>query len=789
MSKLVKVTINGIEVQVPEGMNLVEAAAQAGVEIPVFCHHPKLEPVGVCRMCLVEVEGQRKPVPACTMKAVDGMVVRTETPLVQHLRQGVIEFLLLNHPLDCPVCDKGGECPLQDNTFKYGLGTSRLSVPKMRKRKVVDLGNFIILDEERCILCRRCVRFDREITYENNLVVGERAHEALITTADGQTYDSYFSGNTIELCPVGALTSKTYRFKARPWDLSSVPSVCTGCSVGCNVRLDFRFGELMRLVARENKDVDDGWLCDRGRFNYRWIHGEERITRPLLRRDNEFVPVSWTEALQEVATRLKAIRRDHGADSIGFIGGGRLTVEEAYLFQKLARDVVGTPHVDHRVGRQVIASLAGFEGRIADLDDADVVVVVDVLPQEVMPVVDLRVRRAAGRRGAQLFALGPVKPPYRVPHTYIPAAPGETAAQLRRAAAADAGEPGALARALAGAKKAVVIWSGDDAGVGAVLLEAMQAWRAGGCDVRLLIPGEQANSRGAEAMGVRPDLKPGFVSVEEGAAGLDTRGMLAAAKDGRLQALYLASANVAVTFPDGALARAALENVPFLVVQDLFMTETARYADVILPAAEFPAKTGSYVNLEGRLQSVEQAMAPSGETRTDGDIFRAVAEALGEKLVSSEQEFRWEIQHVLGRIAQDGFLQGAPVSLLKGAAGQAVREGAASGGLRLVPVDRLYAGGGTARFDRWFSYVQPAAEAFMHPSDAAALQLSDGDAVEVASAAGAIRCTLRIDENVLPGTVQVPRGVPAALVNLVQGGDAYPAVTVRQCVLEEVGGR
>src|SRR5690606_38448648 len=306
--------------------------------------------VGVCRMCLVEVEGQRKPVPACTMKAVDGMVVRTETPLVQHLRQGVIEFLLLNHPLDCPVCDKGGECPLQDNTFKYGLGTSRLSVPKMRKRKVVDLGNFIILDEERCILCRRCVRFDREITYENNLVVGERAHEALITTADGQTYDSYFSGNTIELCPVGALTSKTYRFKARPWDLSSVPSICTGCSVGCNVRLDFRFGELVRLVAREHPDVDNGWLCDRGRFNYRYIHGEERLTRPLMRKGGQFVEVSWSEALMEIASRLRTARRDHGAGSLGFIGGVRLTNEEAYLFQKLARDVVGTPNVDHRVG-------------------------------------------------------------------------------------------------------------------------------------------------------------------------------------------------------------------------------------------------------------------------------------------------------------------------------------------------------------------------------------------------------------------------------------------------------
>ena len=466
MSKLVKVTFNGIEVQVPEGMGLVEAAAEAGVEIPIFCHHHKLDPVGVCRMCLVEVEGQRKPVTACTMRATDGMVVHTETPLIEHLRKGVIEFLLLNHPLDCPVCDKGGECPLQDNTFKYGPTVSRLSVPKMKKRKAVDMGNFIVLDEERCILCRRCVRFDGEIALEGNLVVGERAHEAMITTTFGQDYDSYFSGNTIELCPVGALTSKNYRFKARPWDLSSVPSICTGCSVGCNVQLDFRFGELGRIVARENVDIDNGWLCDRGRFNYRYIHGEERITQPLIRSGDEFVEVSWNGALMEIANRLRTIRRDHGAESIGFIGGGRLTNEEAYMFQKLAREVVGTPNVDHRVGSQQVTSMDDYSGRIVDIDDADVVLVVDVLPQERMPVVDLRVRRAAQRRGAKLFSIGAAKPAYNVPHTAIMVTPGHTADTLRQVADAltnSSAAPSDVARlveALSEAKKVVVVWDG-----------------------------------------------------------------------------------------------------------------------------------------------------------------------------------------------------------------------------------------------------------------------------------------------------------------------------------------
>ena len=228
----VHITIDGRTVEVPKGMLLVEAAKLAGVDIPVFCHHPKLEPVGVCRMCLVEVEGQRKPVTACTMPVSDGMVVRTQTELIDQLRKGVLELLLLNHPLDCPVCDKGGECPLQDQTYSYGPAVSRSLDPKVRKLKSAELGNFIVFDRERCIVCRRCTRFDDEIALENNLVVAERADGVVITTAPGERYDSYFSGNTIELCPVGALTSELYRFRARPWDLAKVPSVCTGCSVG-----------------------------------------------------------------------------------------------------------------------------------------------------------------------------------------------------------------------------------------------------------------------------------------------------------------------------------------------------------------------------------------------------------------------------------------------------------------------------------------------------------------------------------------------------------------------------
>lgn len=800
MSKLVKITINDKDVQVPEGMGLVEAAAEAGVEIPVFCHHSKLDPVGVCRMCLVEVEGQRKPVTACTMYASEGMVVHTETPHIAHLRKGVLEFLLLNHPLDCPVCDKGGECPLQDHTFKYGPTTSRLQVPKMQKRKAVDMGNFIVLDEERCILCRRCVRFDDEIALEGNLVVGERAHEAMITTTDGQPYNSYYSGNTIELCPVGALTSKNYRFQARPWDLSTAPSICTGCSVGCNVDLDFRLGELVRLQSRENEAVDGGWLCDRGRFNYRYIHADERVTQPLMRKGDTFVEVSWSEALLEIANRLRTIRRDGGGHHIGFIGGGRLTNEEAYAFQKLARDVVGTPNVDHRVGTQQIASWNEWDGRIADIDDADVIVNVDVLAQERMPVVDLRMRRAAERNGAKLFNVGAAVSPYNVPHTDILVEPGHTAVTLRQLTAMLNGKAkddtaegvDALANALAEADKVVIAWGGDDVDVGAALADLLTAYKGSSeKSGHVLIPGEQSNSRGAEAMGVLPHMGPAFKPLTGDDVGKTTGAMLQAAADGELQALYIAGANLAGTYPNASLVEAALEKASFVIVQDLFLTDTAQRAHIVLPAAEFPAKNGTYMNVEGRIQTVEQAMSETGETRTDGDIFHAVAGALGGELAASEQEFRWEVQHVLDTVAADGVSVGAPMAdvAVKDIVGTNTSGAVATKGtdtLRLVPVERLFSGGGTAAFDPGFRHVQPQSEAFIHADDAEAFDLVAGDNVELSTDGGAVSCVVRIKADVVRGTVQVPKGIADAPVGVLQTDGAFPVVSVRKRVLEEV---
>lgn len=776
-AEMVTITIDGKEVQVPKGALLVEAAKSVDVDIPVFCYHPKLEPAGVCRMCLVEVEGQRKPVTACTMPVSEGMVVNTRSELVQGLQRGVIEFLLLNHPLDCPVCDKGGECPLQDNTFKFGAPKGRSLDPKVRKNKAVDLGNFIVLDQERCILCRRCTRFDHEISQEDHLVVVERAHEALISTADGEPFNSYFAGNTIELCPVGALTSDLYRFKGRPWDVSRAPSVCTGCSVGCNTSLDFRFGELTRVLNRDNPETDGGWLCDRGRFNYNYVQGDERIRQPMIRKGGELTPVSWDEALGEIARRIRNIVRDHGGRAIGGIGGGRLTNEEAYLFQKMMRLAMESPNVDWRAGEQYIASIDEFPGRITDISRADALLLVDVLLAERAPVADLRIRKVLDKGQATAAAVGPAMPHYRAGIHEFPAVGDEIVDRLK-------GEE--LRKLFADKERLVALWSGRDPVVGNALVELLRNLQGEGIQVHLLIPGEQSNAWGAEAMGVHPHRLPGYKKMDDPQAraavenawqtrlpedaGWNTAQMLEQAKDGGLQALYVAGANPVGTYPNRTLVLDALEAVPFLIVQELFMTETAALADVILPAASFPAKSGHYTTFDGYVQEVEEAMPQEFETRTDADIFAAVAQALGTPIVASAKELEWEMQHLAGWTDRTR-LAAAPAEMLLAPEGLINAQTSDRGALGerelvLVAVERLFAGGGTSYFDEGVRRARPIAQAMVHPEDAQRLGLLVGDEVVLQNGEASLTLPVVMNDRVTLGTVQVPKGLVEAPANL-----------------------
>lgn len=802
MSEMVNLTIDGKAVTVPKGTLLIEAARQAEISIPYFCYHPKLDPAGVCRMCLVQIEKIPKPQTACTTIVGEGMVVHTQnnSAVAAELQKGVLEFLLVNHPLDCPVCDKGGECDLQDLTFKHGPSTSRLQDGKVQKDKSVDLGNFIVLDNERCILCRRCTRFDDQIATEGNLIVEERGHHNFITTLEGESYDSYFSGNTIELCPVGALTSELYRFKARPWDLAKVDSICTGCSVGCNDHQEFRHGQLLRLTSRDNADVDGGWLCDRGRFNYKFVQADNRITRPMVKQNGQFVETTWAEAIAVVAEKLKAVQ----GKSVGVIGGGKLTNEEAYLLQKFARVALGTNNVDHRVSDQIITSIGNFAGRQTDLSSADVVLVLDTNPAETAPVMDLRIRKMADRKKAKVTVVGSVAPKYRgtarTPKLLVK--PGQTAGVVSALAAAvggakaEAADVQKVADLLAGGKKIAIVWGGNDANTGRALLELGNALKGGGRSVSILIPGAQHNSRGAEAMGMLPGYLPGFASLADSGArqaigqawntrnlpaeaGLTTGEMLKAAAAGEIKALFLAGANIVNTWPDRKLAEEALGN-SFVVVTELFMNETAQAADVILPAATFTEKSGTFTNLDGLVQAVKSAKKAEGSAQPDGDIFVAIANAMGAKIASSPAEIASEIAKLVAKLEEGLVLKGAPVSLLPNNAPAAETPN----GLVLVPVDKLYAGGSTAQFDAEFNHVLAKAEAFFNPADAARMGLKNGEPVELTANGSGIRLTVKIDRSVVAGTVQAIKGLTAAPVNKLTAGTAPVAVTVAKLAVE-----
>src|SRR4051794_17850584 len=395
-------SIDGREVSAPEGSMLVDAAKHGDVEIPVFCYEPKLgQPVGACRMCLVEIEGIPKLQTGCSTGVRDGMVVHTQTQRVHDAQRAVVEFLLINHPLDCPVCDKGGECPLQDITYGWGPGTSRFVEPKRHFKKPLELSPLVAIDRERCILCSRCVRSSQEVAEDYQLVLHERGAASFVGTFDGHPYVAPFSGNIIELCPVGALTSLAYRFRARPWDIEGAGTVCAGCAAQCNVELTVRDDRVMRVLARDNSEVDDGWLCDKGRFAYQATHSDERITTPMVREGVELMPASWDKALAAASSALKKAGSRAAA-----LAGGTTTNEEAFLLQSLLRDDLVSNHLFAGPPQplDVRRALADptLQATVPDLEFAHTVLLVDCDPIDEAPIWDLRIRKGVRHRGAKL---------------------------------------------------------------------------------------------------------------------------------------------------------------------------------------------------------------------------------------------------------------------------------------------------------------------------------------------------------------------------------------------------
>lgn len=647
MEDQVTITVDGFEFSVPKGTLLWEACQAHGIDIPIFCYHTKLGPVGACRTCLVEVEGMTKgPITACSTPVTDGMKVRTRSPVAQKAQRGIMEFLLLNHPLDCPICDRGGECPLQDQTFAYGPGTSRYVEPKRHHVKPIVLGPTIALDRERCVLCWRCIRFTAEIAEDKSIVLLDRGDHTVVGTFQNEPYVSNFSGNVVELCPVGALTSRKQRFNFRPWELQNRPSICPHCAFGCNINVSVRKNdEVIRFLSRDNPEVDDSWLCDRGRYDFEFINSPERLTSPLIREGNAFVEASWDAALAYIAGRLSPILEGEDADPSSVVGvaSTRLTNEDLFVFKQFMRKVIGSENLDHsprpRFARaDAMAALDERLTSIASLDRAATILLVGADPSEREPVMELRIRMAVNRHGARLVAVTPgeISLTSKADASWQ-YSDGDTATIARDLATAVRGGAGAssrateIARDYLGSGPLVVIYDdsfpgilekGDALEAVADLVNALGA--AGEVGVIPLL--DDCNSMGARDLGILPMGGWGD-SVSE--RFLDPRSGVRAA--------FLLGVDLAADTASQAFA-----NLDLLVVQELFMTETARRADVVLPAASFAEKLGTFTNTERRVQFVRETVPAPGVSRADWQILVDLSQYLGRPLDYALPSEIWE---------------------------------------------------------------------------------------------------------------------------------------------------
>jgi NADH-quinone oxidoreductase subunit G len=647
VSRAVTIVIDGREVAATEGEMLHDAAKRGDVEIPVFCYEPKLgEPVGACRMCLVEIEGIPKLQTSCSTPVRDGMVVHTRTDQVKHAQSAVVEFLLVNHPLDCPVCDKGGECPLQDITQGWGPGKSRMTDPKRHFEKPIELSPLVAIDRERCILCYRCVRFSQEVSEDSQLQLLERGDRTFVGTFDDRPYVDPFHGNITDLCPVGALTSYTYRFRARPWDIEQAGSVCTLCPSQCNVSFTVRDEQVKRVISRDNADVDDGWLCDRGRYGFEMFAAEERVSGPRLRGG----PTTWPEAIAKAAEALL------GASDIDHTRGGSMSDapsgvaaivgdasnEEGYLVQRILRDGLGSPHVESRIShgpsRDTLLQLAqpALSAQVRDIDAADAILLIGSDPLHSSPILDLRIRKAMRRNGAKL-TLATDRPTTLDggAEAVTRYAPGEATHFLAELSTSlrlgGQGSASSVADVLKDAEKVVILWGGRISREGgeatAALLDVAAALDLAGKDNSGLmeIP-DVTNARGLREAGCLPDAGPGF---SETTPGKSTEQIRAALESGEIKTLLLFGVDPLRDFPDTPAWQRALAAADHLIVFSTFENATAKMADVVFPLETHAEKDGTVTHPDGRLQRVRPSASRPGDIRPNWGVLAELSLALG----------------------------------------------------------------------------------------------------------------------------------------------------------------
>ncbi|SUE14309.1 NADH dehydrogenase subunit G [Rhodococcus gordoniae] len=645
---LVNVTIDDTGIAVPKGTLVIRAAELIGVQIPRFCDHPLLEPVGACRQCLVEVEGQRKPLASCTSVVTDGMVVRTQftSPVADKAQRGVMELLLINHPLDCPVCDKGGECPLQNQAMSNGRAESRFEDTKRTYPKPIAISSQVLLDRERCVLCARCTRFADQVAGDRFVDMLDRGALQQVGIYTEEPFESYFSGNTVQICPVGALTGAAYRFRARPFDLVSTPSVCEHCASGCAQRTDHRRGAVLRRLAGDDPEVNEEWNCDKGRWAFTYATADDRLTTPLVRdHTGALVPASWIEALGVAARGLAAAR---GRAAV--LTGGRLTVEDAYAYAKFARTALGTNDIDFRSRALSDEETAFLAARVAgrhlevtyrDLDRAPAVLLVGCEPEEESPIVFLRLRKAVRRNRLQVFTIAPFtsRGVHKLSGRLEQCVPGDEARAL------DAIRTGSSSDAAAALRTpGAIVLVGERAAVSPGALSAAAAL-ADETGARLAWIPRRAGDRGALEAGAFPTLLPGGRPVDDPQArrdiesawglaadtlpsrpGRDTAAILAAATEGALGALVVAGVEPA-DLPDPDAVHAGLDGAGFVVSLEVRRSAVTDRADVVFPVAPVAEKAGSFLDWEGRERVFPIALRDTGAL-PDHRVLAAIADAL-----------------------------------------------------------------------------------------------------------------------------------------------------------------
>jgi NADH-quinone oxidoreductase subunit G len=773
--KTIQLTIDGREVPAVEGTMLVDAAKQGDVEIPYFCYEPKLgNPVGACRMCLVEIEGIPKLQTSCSTPVKDGMVVHTQTDRVRGAQNAIVEFLLVNHPLDCPVCDKGGECPLQDITFGWGLGRSRFIEPKRHFQKPIALSPLIAIDRERCILCYRCVRFSQEVAEDYQLIFAERGAHTFVSTYDGHPYVAPFSGNITELCPVGALTSQSYRFRARPWDIEGAGGICTLCPSQCNVEFTVRDERVMRVLARDHAEVDDGWLCDKGRYAFQAIHVDERITRPMVRDGGTLREVSWERALEAAA----GLRRHAG--HVGALVGGQATNEEGFLLQRMMRNGLNSGDIDSRTGAPVPLEVAralaapALQATVPDLEFAHTVLLVGCEPLDDAPILDLRIRKGVRRRGVALVVAS-ARPSALDPNAraVLRYAPGDEAAFLAELDAALAGtgdhasdEVAALATLLRdGGKDVVIVW-GERIGAAALpalLSIAQRLGLAGREGAGLLEIPCAANGRGLREAGAVPTSEPGY--AEPSSVGRGAAEIARAAAAGEITALYLFQTDPLREQPDSPLWEQALAHASLVVAHASVLTPGLReHATVIFPAESYAEKEGTVVHPDGRLQRLRTAIKRPGEIRAGWSVLAELGRRVGddERVLTAPIAFRQLVSRVpfyagltleeiggrgvrwpareqasampAGEVATDSAPRPASVQdapAVQGPAPTSTTPQAASGALRLGTYRSIWASP-EVEISPALQFAIARQQVELSPADAQRLGITPGDAVVVA---------------------------------------------------------